>query len=262
MCFCLVVREVPKPRLPRIKHHGPKTEASSDSSHFEIDSTHPLLSKQKYSPPNPIVRFRKQWKLQNGTRIPTFRAFLPSTKYVVWKGTRIGPHDATLEGKSSTDIICQEIHRAYYHDFHEMKTRKRRDNGGELTLAAFAAWEEATVSCHWDQLSQPPKKGTRYLDSKGRRLFDHTYDFRPQRTAYKQHPKLVAAKKAGNLTSQLVRFYERVPPHIHVTLAGTPDLRAKPSKLKRKPRLEEDPRPVPDSVVEVCRAHPSGGTRG
>ncbi len=101
------------------------------------------------------------------------------------------------------------------------------------SLKEFMKFEANLYRKQRDRLTERPKKGHRYIDARGRRLFDDYYDFRAQRTQNKDHPKLVAAEKAGVLTPALLSYYQGVQPDISIPIAGVPSELPRGQKRKR-----------------------------
>jgi hypothetical protein len=80
-----------------------------------------------------------------------------------------------------------------------------------------------------------PKTSVYYCDEKGNPLFDNRYVQKSQRKppVGRRHPKIVKAKKTGNLTERLEKYFEHLPPKINIPLAGNPKepfIAAKPSQ--------------------------------
>lgn len=135
-----------------------------------------------------------------------------------------------------------------------MRSRKSAPACAADPCQSFAKLEAALVKKHRDRLSELPKKGFRYVDAKGRRLFDDFYDFHPQRAEKKKspHPKLVEAEKAGQLTRQLQEWYGGLEPGINIPIAGVSRELCRGRKRKRS-YADADPDCV-DRADEARRA--------
>lgn len=135
-------------------------------------------------------------------------------------------------------------------------------------MAPKRTWEEefaakearyaknATARNHLSNLPPPDYK---YVDRE-RFLLDHNNRFysRPQRQRRRgRHPKLVGKKESGNFTDRLEAYWEELPHHVNMPLAGL----ARPDQVFRRIKklnrrlfgpLEALPAPAEDDEFQLA----------